>query len=65
MRARCWSPEDRLLIAERVRKNDTGIQNKEFKVRSPSHFTELNVVLIRWCFVRSYTKPVSLDRVVS
>ncbi|KDQ29150.1 hypothetical protein PLEOSDRAFT_1063915 [Pleurotus ostreatus PC15] len=32
MRARCFSPEDRLLLAERVRKNDTGIQNKDFKV---------------------------------
>lgn len=32
MRATCWSPEDRILIAERVRKNDTGIQNREFKV---------------------------------
>jgi hypothetical protein len=32
MRASCWSPEDRILIAERVRKNDTGIQNREFKV---------------------------------
>ncbi|KAJ8481254.1 hypothetical protein ONZ45_g15369 [Pleurotus djamor] len=31
MRARCFSLEDRLLLAERVRKNDTGIQNKEFK----------------------------------
>ncbi|KAJ7904341.1 major facilitator superfamily domain-containing protein [Mycena olivaceomarginata] len=31
MRATCWSPEDRLLIAERVRKNETGIQNREFK----------------------------------
>ena len=33
MRAKCFSPEDRLLMAERVRKNETGIQNKEFKVR--------------------------------
>ncbi|KAJ7179275.1 major facilitator superfamily domain-containing protein [Mycena filopes] len=32
MRATCWSPEDRLLIAERVRKNETGIQNREFKM---------------------------------
>ncbi|KAG6837956.1 hypothetical protein H0H93_008350 [Arthromyces matolae] len=32
MRAKCWSKEDRLLIAERVRKNETGIQNREFKV---------------------------------
>ncbi|KAI0709755.1 major facilitator superfamily domain-containing protein [Earliella scabrosa] len=31
MRAKCFSPEDRLLLAERVRKNETGIQNKEFK----------------------------------
>ncbi|KAG7449332.1 MFS general substrate transporter [Guyanagaster necrorhizus] len=31
MRAKCFSPEDRILIAERVRKNDTGLQNKEFK----------------------------------
>ncbi|RDX44014.1 MFS general substrate transporter [Lentinus brumalis] len=31
MRATCFSPEDRLLMAERVRKNETGIQNKEFK----------------------------------
>ncbi|ETW84549.1 major facilitator superfamily [Heterobasidion irregulare TC 32-1] len=31
MRARCFSKEDRLLMAERVRKNETGIQNKEFK----------------------------------
>ncbi|KAJ7507573.1 major facilitator superfamily domain-containing protein [Mycena galericulata] len=32
MRGTCWSPEDRLLIAERVRKNETGIQNREFKM---------------------------------
>lgn len=32
MRATCWSLEDRILVAERVRKNDTGIQNREFKV---------------------------------
>ncbi|KAH8106299.1 MFS general substrate transporter [Cristinia sonorae] len=32
MRARCWSKEDRLLMAERVRKNETGIQNREFKM---------------------------------
>lgn len=31
MRAKCFTPEDRILIAERVRKNDTGLQNKEFK----------------------------------
>ncbi|KAI0796497.1 MFS general substrate transporter [Abortiporus biennis] len=32
MRATCWSKEDRILIAERVRKNETGIQNREFKM---------------------------------
>jgi len=32
MRATCFSPEDRILIAERVRKNDTGIQNRVFKM---------------------------------
>ncbi|KIK65420.1 hypothetical protein GYMLUDRAFT_239956 [Collybiopsis luxurians FD-317 M1] len=31
MRAKCFSPEDRILMAERVRKNETGIQNKQFK----------------------------------
>ena len=37
MRAKCFSKEDRVLMAERVRKNETGIQNKEFKVcRLPS-----------------------------
>lgn len=36
MHAKCFSLEDRLLMAERVRKNDTGIQNKTFKVRSYS-----------------------------
>ncbi|KAJ3864880.1 major facilitator superfamily domain-containing protein [Lentinula novae-zelandiae] len=32
MRAKCFSPEDRILMAERVRKNETGIQNKDFKL---------------------------------
>ncbi|KXN86369.1 hypothetical protein AN958_10231 [Leucoagaricus sp. SymC.cos] len=32
MHAKCFSLEDRLLMAERVRKNDTGIQNKTFKM---------------------------------
>ncbi|CAA7259541.1 unnamed protein product [Cyclocybe aegerita] len=32
MRANCFSPEDRLLMVERVRKNDTGVQNKKFKM---------------------------------
>ncbi|KAJ3790514.1 major facilitator superfamily domain-containing protein [Lentinula aff. detonsa] len=32
MRAKCFSPEDRILMAERVRKNQTGLQNREFKM---------------------------------
>lgn len=32
MHAKCFSLEDRLLMTERVRKNETGIQNKTFKV---------------------------------
>ncbi|EJD48810.1 MFS general substrate transporter [Auricularia subglabra TFB-10046 SS5] len=32
MRAKCWTQEEKLLIAERVRDNDTGIQNREFKM---------------------------------
>ncbi|KII95361.1 hypothetical protein PLICRDRAFT_170021 [Plicaturopsis crispa FD-325 SS-3] len=32
LRAKCFSPEDRLLMAERVRENETGIQNREFKM---------------------------------
>ncbi|KAG7097130.1 hypothetical protein E1B28_004508 [Marasmius oreades] len=32
IRAQCWSHEDRLLILERIRKNETGVQNKQFKV---------------------------------
>ncbi|KAH8925564.1 MFS general substrate transporter [Atractiella rhizophila] len=31
MRAKCWSMEDRVKMVERVRANDTGIQNKQFK----------------------------------
>ncbi|PFH53691.1 hypothetical protein AMATHDRAFT_73131 [Amanita thiersii Skay4041] len=34
LRAKCFSPRDRILMAERVRKNETGIQNREFKVRN-------------------------------
>jgi MFS family permease len=32
MRAKCFSKEDRILMVERVRQNETGIQNKEFKM---------------------------------
>lgn len=31
MRAKCYSETDRVLIIERVRANQTGIQNRKFK----------------------------------
>lgn len=45
MRATCFLPEDRVLLAERVRKNETGIQNREFKVSAEleARFNILNV----------------------
>ncbi|KNG47239.1 allantoate permease [Stemphylium lycopersici] len=32
MRAKCWSEEDKKLMVERVRSNQTGLQNKEFRM---------------------------------
>ncbi|KAK1236684.1 hypothetical protein PQX77_000040 [Marasmius sp. AFHP31] len=32
IRAKCWSPQDRALMLERVRKNETGVQNRSFKM---------------------------------
>lgn len=31
MRAKCWSEEDKKLMVERVRSNQTGLQNKVFR----------------------------------
>lgn len=31
MRAKCWPENDKMLMVERVRENQTGLQNKEFK----------------------------------
>lgn len=31
MRAKCWSEEDKKLLVERVRSNQTGLQNKKFR----------------------------------
>jgi hypothetical protein len=31
MRAKCWSEEDKRLMVERVRQNQTGLQNRIFK----------------------------------
>lgn len=44
MRARCFKPEDRVLMAERVRKNETGLQNREFKMyQAKEAFCDLTV----------------------
>ncbi|CUA71692.1 putative transporter C1773,15 [Schizosaccharomyces pombe 972h-] [Rhizoctonia solani] len=47
MRATCFSPEDRMLMVERVRANETGIQNKEFKWYQA---VEALKDLKTWCF---------------
>ncbi|KAJ7575750.1 MFS general substrate transporter [Mycena floridula] len=47
IRATCFTPEDRILMAERVRKNDTGIQNREFKTDQVKEaFSDLTVWFI-------------------
>ncbi|QRV84106.1 major facilitator superfamily transporter [Ceratobasidium sp. AG-Ba] len=56
IRAKCFSPEDRLLMVERVRANETGIQNKEFKMyQAIEALTDLKT----WCFyVISFTNAL-------
>ncbi|CAE6341464.1 unnamed protein product [Rhizoctonia solani] len=56
MRAHCFSPEDRMLMVERVRANETGIQNKEFK-----RYQALEALkdLKTWCFyIISFTNAL-------
>ncbi|KAF8756394.1 MFS general substrate transporter [Rhizoctonia solani] len=56
MRARCFSPEDRVLMVERVRANETGIQNKEFK-----RYQALEALkdVKTWCFyIISFTNAL-------
>jgi hypothetical protein len=56
MRAKCFSPEDRVLMVERVRKNETGIQNKEFKMYQA---IEALKDLKTWCFyIISFTNAL-------
>ncbi|KAF8608268.1 MFS general substrate transporter [Ceratobasidium sp. AG-I] len=56
MRAKCFTPEDRLLMVERVRKNETGIQNKEFKrYQAIEALTDIKT----WCFyIISFTNAL-------
>ncbi|KAL1897841.1 hypothetical protein Sste5346_003693 [Sporothrix stenoceras] len=48
MRAKCWAKEDRLLMIERVRANQTGIQNRKLK---RSHVMEAIKDPQVWCYV--------------
>ena len=63
MRAKCFSSEDRLLMAERVWKNETGIQNKEFKVRRNGVLTfRRGLLLWQWYQAReAFTDPIVLS----
>ena len=47
MRAKCFSEEDKKLIIERVRSNQTGIQNKQFR---PEQMKEALLDPQSWCY---------------
>ena len=32
MKAKCWSEEDKVLLVERLRENELGVQNRQFKM---------------------------------
>ncbi|KAK9379068.1 major facilitator superfamily domain-containing protein [Kockiozyma suomiensis] len=48
MRAKCFSEEDRVLMIERVRANQTGVQNRKLK---KSHIIEAIKDFQIWCYV--------------
>lgn len=48
MRAKCFSKEDRALMIERVRANQTGIQNRKLK---KSHIIEAVKDPQVWCYI--------------
>lgn len=48
MKAKCYSEEDKRLMVERVRGNETGIQNKVYK---KYQFLEALKDPITWCYV--------------
>jgi hypothetical protein len=47
MRAKCFSEEDKRLMVERVRSNQTGIQNKSFR---PEQIKEAFLDPQTWCY---------------
>jgi len=47
MRAKCFSEEDKHLMVERVRSNQTGLQNKQFKI---AHVKEALMDVQIWCY---------------
>ena len=47
MRAKCFSEEDKHLMVERVRSNQTGLQNRRFKME---HVKEALSDVQTWCY---------------
>ena len=47
MRAKCFSEEDKHLMVERVRTNQTGLQNKRFR---PEQVKEALLDIQTWCY---------------
>lgn len=47
MRAKCYTEEDKKLMVERVRSNQTGLQNKKFR---PEHVKEALLDPQIWCY---------------
>lgn len=47
MRAKCFSEDDKRLMVERVRSNQTGLQNKKFR---PEQVKEALLDIQTWCY---------------
>ncbi|KAJ7576561.1 MFS general substrate transporter [Mycena floridula] len=66
--ATCFTPEDRILMAERVRKNETGIQNREFKtdqVHLAFYLTVWFIVLISFTNALPSSGLVTFSNIIS
>lgn len=58
MRAKCFSEEDKHLMVERVRTNQTGIQNKAFR---PYQIKEAFLDVQTWCYCGKMRSTLLLD----
>ena len=47
MRAKCFSEEDKKLMVERVRRNQTGLKNKKFR---KEHVWDALTDVQTWCY---------------